>query len=356
MALAVAGCSKPPAKPSETAATAAAPKDLVKLRMTIDADAMLPRLAGSLGYFKDEGIEIEEVDIHAIAEHDFLMQQPLIEGKVDASYHWFQHTVFGARHSTPIKAVILFADSPGLTVMAANRVKDKIKRARDFRGRRIAQGGGHATKAMLMNYLAVKDGLPQKNSYQAIATEAAGREDAVLAALRADEVDVMAFMEPTTAALQATGLVTTLYDMTSREATEKVFGAALPADCLLMAPEYIAKNPEVVQRVVNAFVRTMRYVNSHSAEEIVAALPASYLANKDKVAETERIRNTLRGYAQGDYTFHDDDVKLIVDTIMAYSFNDTPAGKYRAGGENTGFVRDSLYTNEFVSRAMAEIR
>jgi hypothetical protein len=54
--------------------------------------------------------------------HDYLMQEPLTKGRIDASYHWFNHAIFGARHGFPVKAVMLFNDAPGMKVMVANRV------------------------------------------------------------------------------------------------------------------------------------------------------------------------------------------------------------------------------------------
>src|SRR6266568_7580719 len=68
---------------------------LTQVRMSIDEDPILLRLADSLGYLKQEGIEIVPVDLEKIAKYDYLMQEPLIKGKIDASYHWFNHTIFG---------------------------------------------------------------------------------------------------------------------------------------------------------------------------------------------------------------------------------------------------------------------
>ena len=85
----------------------AAAERLTQVRMSIDEDPIVLRLANSLGYFKQEGIEIVPVDLEKIAKYDYLMQEPLTKGQIDASYHWFNHTVFGARHGFPIQAVMM---------------------------------------------------------------------------------------------------------------------------------------------------------------------------------------------------------------------------------------------------------
>src|SRR5258705_3558150 len=150
-----------------------------QVRMSIDEDPIVLRLAKSLGYLEQEGIEIVPVDLDKIMPHDYLMQEPLMKGQIDASYHWFNHTIFGARHGFPVKAVMLFNDAPGMKVMVANRVKGEIRSAADFKGRRIAEGAGYGTKSVINGYMTLKAGLPAY-SYQPVMLEKKGREAAVL--------------------------------------------------------------------------------------------------------------------------------------------------------------------------------
>ncbi|MBL8268564.1 ABC transporter substrate-binding protein, partial [Steroidobacter sp.] len=320
-------------------------------RMTIDDGAMIPRLAESLGYLREQGLELEEIDIHGLTPNDFEMQQPLIDGRVDVAYHWFQHSVFGARHDLPIKAVMAITDAPGMTVLVANRVKDQIRGAADLKGRHVAEGAAYATKSTLMNYLALREGLAPR-SYVAVAQQTAGRQEKIIQGLEAGGVDVVACMEPQTAAIRATQRVSTLYDLTSKAATTELLGASLPSESLLMAPAFIEQQPETAQRIVNAFVKTMRFVNSSTAEQIADALPSNYFEGKVRDAEIERIRNTLPSYAQGNYAFADKDVALLVDTIVKFPFDDSPAGQWRNTSLHSNLEPAALYTNDLVLKAM----
>jgi NitT/TauT family transport system substrate-binding protein len=178
----------------------------------------------------------------------------------------------------------------------------------------------------------------------------------VLAALRAGSVDVMTFQEPITSALQATGLVSTLYDLNTRASTTAVLGAPFPAQCLLMSPRYLFAQPATTQRLVNAFVRTMRFVNAHTADEIVAALPASYFATRDRAAEFALLRATLPTFARGDFSTPPSGAQLTLTIIRAARFDDSEEGRWRSDGENSRIVATDLYVNDFVSRAMRDIR
>ena len=326
----------------------------VRIRLTVDEDPIVVRLAESLGYFKAEGLDVVRVDLLKVSSEDYLMQAPLLKGDIDASYHWFNHAVFGARHNLPVKAVMVFNDAPAMTVLVANRVKNQIKSAADFKGRNVAEGAGYGTKSVLTHYLARRAGL-SPDSFTPVMLEHEGRQEAVIKGLQAGQVDIMTFQEPITSALEATGLVTTLFDLNSKTSTAKVLGAAWPAQSLLMAPAFISAHPDTVQKLVNAFVRTMRFINAHTPDEIIARLPADYFTGKDRAAEIDLIKRTMLSLAQGDYSFSPESVRLVVDTVQGFAFDDSTEGQWRRGAENPTVDPTQLYTNEFVTRAMREI-
>jgi NitT/TauT family transport system substrate-binding protein len=328
---------------------------LTQVRMSIDEDPIVVRLAESLGYFKSEGLEIVPVDLEKITGEDYLMQEPLVKGQIDASYHWFNHTIFGARHGFPIQAVMVFNDAPGMTVMIANRIKDEVHGAADFSGRHVAEGAEYGTKAVITGYLAQRAGLP-RHAYTPVMAASEGRQQAVLNGLKQGEVDVMTFQEPLTSALRQSGLVTALYDLNSPESTAKVLGAPFPAQSLLMSPVLIQTHPGTVQHLVNAFVRAMRFVNTHSPDQIAAQLPADYFKGKQRQAAIEYIRDTLPTYAKGDYSFSAASVELVIDAVMSSDFDQSQEGRWRATGDNANVRADHLYTNRFVEVAMKNLK
>ncbi|MBX3749943.1 MAG: ABC transporter substrate-binding protein [Opitutaceae bacterium] len=331
-----------------------AAEELTKVRMSFDEDMVVTRLAESLGYFRQEGIEIVPVDIMQVTQEDYLIQQPLIEGKVDAVEHWFNHTVFGARHGLPIQAVMMLNDAPAMRIMVDHRVQDAVRSAADFKGRTIAEGAGYATKAVITGYLAHKAGLP-RGSYRAINHPPENRLQLVLGDLRAGKLDIMTFQEPVTSGLLQTGMVHTLYDLTTREGTVQALGAPFPAQSILMAPQFIRDHPDTVQRLVNAYVRAMRFLNSHTADEIIAQLPESYFAGSDRAERVRLLKLSLSSYAKGNFAFASEAVRLVVDAMLWAKFDASAAGAWRAGGDAAKVKDAALYTNEFVDRAMQAI-
>lgn len=327
---------------------------LDQVRLTGQESTFIPHLALGLGNFEREGLSVELVnDINQ--PHHYMMQAALDSGEIDASVHWFQHVLYGIANGAPVVGVMVLNDAPELTIMVANRVKSEIRSATDFKGRNIAEGAGYATKSILTNYLASRAGLPV-GSYTPVMAESEGRREAVLKGLREGAVDVFAFQEPMTSAIAETGLTSILYSLTTREATVAALGDTFFAQSLFVSPRFIEQHPERVQRLVNAFVRTLRFINSHTPREIVENLPASYFDGKDPAAEERKIANKLGSCARNDYRFTRGGVQLVIDALQSAPFDSSEEGQFRARVKQLGNVDPTtLYTNRFVERAMESI-
>ena len=328
---------------------------LTPVRMSVDEEPIAVALAQSLGFFAKEGIEIVPVDLEKLTGEDYLMQQALMDGKLDASYHWFNHVIYGAKHGYPVQAVMVFNDAPGMKVLVASRVKDQIHGVADFKGRNVAEGAGYGTKSVVNHFMAAKAGLPP-DAYTSVMLAKEGRTEAVIQGLKEGKVDVMTFEEPVLSALMATNMVTPLIDLMSRQSTEKALGAWFPAQTLMLSPAYIKAHPQTVQHLVNAFVRSMRFINSHSVDEVVANLPSDYFKGKDRGAEIKLIRDTISTQAKGNYAFEPAAVKMVVEMNNASAFDKSDEGQWRAGGDKAKVDMSKLYTNRFVEVAMKAIR
>ena len=69
-----------------------------------------------------------------------------------------------------------------------------------------------------------------------------------------------------------------IVDLRSPEATQRLLGGLYPASCLYMETAWVQRHHEQVQRLVRALLKTLRFIQTHSAEEIASQLPPSYFA------------------------------------------------------------------------------
>lgn len=65
-----------------------------------------------------------------------------------------------------------------------------------------------------------------------------------------------------------------------------MFGGPWPSGGLYVALPFSIENPRTVQALVNATVRTLRYIGSHSAQEIAGHVPEFWVeGNRELVVE-----------------------------------------------------------------------
>jgi NitT/TauT family transport system substrate-binding protein len=82
-------------------------------------------------------------------------------------------------------------------------------------------------------------------------------------------------------------------DLTTVAGTRASLGVLFPSSTVFMDSARIKAHPEFAQHLANAFVRTLAFINSHSAEEIMALLPdAAFGKQPDRVAYLAALKET----------------------------------------------------------------
>src|SRR5262249_17807497 len=88
-----------------------------------------------------------------------------------------------------------------------------------------------------------------------------------------------------------------LSDTRTQKDTLEVFGGEYPGGALYTKADWIEKNPQTVQGLTNAIANTLKWIHSHSAEEIMAKMPEE-LVGADKALYLAALKNTLPMYSQ----------------------------------------------------------
>jgi len=127
-------------------------------------------------------------------------------------------------------------------------------------------------------YMLVRSGLkPDDASF--IGT---GVTSTAVAAARRAEIDAIVSSDPMMSLMQSDGLVNVVADTRTATGTQAVYGGPYPGGVVYTTPAFMAKNPAAVQAVVTAFVRALKWMATHSAEDIAKVMPEEYaLGNRD---------------------------------------------------------------------------
>jgi len=225
-------------------------------------------LTERLGYFKDQGL-----DVSLVTEPSGVnAENEMIAGRVDGVVGFYDHCIDLQSKGKAVESVVQFSRAPGEVVLVDSREADSIRSPADFGGKTMGVTGLGASTNFLMQYLAVSDGVPVSKT----TSLAVGAGNTFIAAMQQKQIDVGMTTEPTISRMLRTGQAKILVDLRSPDDTAKALGGPYPAACLYMRTDYVQQHRAIVQKLANAMVKTMKYIQGHSAEEIAAKMPKDY--------------------------------------------------------------------------------
>ena len=290
------------------------------------------KLAESLGYFKDEGLDVELLNEAAGVD----AENELLAGAVQAVVGFYDHCVDLQTKGKFVQSVVQFSQAPGEVELVSTK-HPEIKSPADFKGTTLGVTGLGSSTNFLTLYLAVKNGVQPAD----FTTLPVGAGTTFIAAMQQDKIQAGMTTEPTIGRLLKTGEAKILIDMRTVEGTKAALGGTYPAASLYMPTAWVEKNKPVVQKLANAFVKTLRFINTHSAEEITEKMPKEfYASDKD---------GYIKGLAEGKGQFTADGVmpeggpETVLSVLSGFSKN--------VKGKKVDLAK--TYTTEFVKNVKA---
>ena len=231
------------------------------------------KLAEALGYYKEQGLEVSLVDEQAGVEG----ADALVAGEVEGVVGFYDHTVDLASKGKHAESIVQFSRAPGEVELVSTRIAHKVKSFADLKGASLGVTGLGSSTNFLTQYMTVRNGLP----VSAVTSIPVGAGGTFLAALKQGAIDGGMTTEPTVSRAVDTGLAKVFVDMRTEANTRAALGGTYPAACLYMSTAYVQKHPEITQKLANAFVKTLKWIDTHSGAEIAAKLPHDYYAGSE---------------------------------------------------------------------------
>ncbi|WP_425605919.1 ABC transporter substrate-binding protein [Paraburkholderia sejongensis] len=269
-------------------ARAAEPEQLAIMVGGINKLIYLPaRLAERLGYFRDEGLDVE------------LQSQPtgidgeneMLAGAVQGVVGFYDHTIDLQARGVEVRTIVVFSQVPGEVQLVAAKRVDTIRSMADVRGKTLGVTGLGSSTSFLTKYLAQRAGVPS-TEYTLLPV---GADSSFIAALRQGRIDAGMTTEPTVTQLLKAGDAKVLVDMRNVDGTRAALGGTYPASSLYVQTTWLDAHPREASKLARAFVRTLRYMHTHSAAEIAAQMPAEDVGN-DRELYLSALRASLPMY------------------------------------------------------------
>ncbi|MEV5937596.1 ABC transporter substrate-binding protein [Streptomyces sp. NPDC051994] len=268
---AVSACSGNSGSTSASSGSGGTPT--VKLMVGgIDKQIYLPyELAENLGYYKKYGVKVQ---LSTEQDGGVGAEEAMASGQVDMAGAWYNHTIEFQAKGKAVEGVVQLSGAPGEREMCTS--KSGVHSGADFNGKTLGitdLGSGTDT---LTQFLAVKKGV-ETSQFHRIGV---GGGSTAIAALQNGKVDCVMTTQPTVAAIEKKGIGASTIDLATTAGATAALGGAYPAASVIARTDWVNSHQDATQKVVDALVATMHWINTHTAADIANELPASYVQNQ----------------------------------------------------------------------------
>ncbi|HNI85420.1 MAG: ABC transporter substrate-binding protein [Rubrivivax sp.] len=244
-------------------------------------------IAEQLGYFKDEGLQVEIPDFAGGAK----ALQALVGGSADVVSGAYEHTINMQAKNQPIMSFVLQGRAPQIVLAVSTRNMPGYKSIADLKGKKIGVTAPGSSTAMMASYVLAKAGLKASD----VSFIGVGASSGAISAVKSGQVDAIANLDPVITMLQRDNLIKVVADTRTLKDTQSVYGGPMPAACLYTPVKFVQDNPGTTQALANAMVRALRWLQKAGPSDIVKTVPDSYLLGDRALylAAWERVREAI---------------------------------------------------------------
>ena len=288
-------------------------------------------LAKSKGFFTEEGLDVEILDIKGGGSQ---AASALIGGSVDFSANAIDHAIKAKVQKKDLLAVHSHVRLPVMGLVVASKYKGEIKSLADLKGRPVGVTSPGSQTHMVLGYLLSKAGVRADD----VKIIGAGGNTMPIA-LEKDSVHAGMMVDPFFTAFVKQGKGFALIDMFTSKGTLDAMGGEVQGTTLLTRPDVMAKRPATVQKMVNALVKANKLIVASSGEELARTLPRELAGDLALYAESfEHAREAF----PPDSLVSREGVARVIETMRAFEAVPT----------SMRIEPESVFDNRYVLKAL----
>jgi NitT/TauT family transport system substrate-binding protein len=289
-------------------------------------------LAKQLGYYDKIGVNVNLVDEPAGGD----ATQNMLAGQVQGVGGFYDHNIALQAQDKLSESVVSMLQIPGEVELCRSDLKGVVNSPADFKGKSLGITDTGSSTDFLTQYLTTKNGVdPTQTTRRGV-----GAGQTFIAAMKQKAIDCGMTTEPTVSQALSDGTAFILLDMRTAAGSKAALGGTYPATSLYMETDWVNNNKDTVQKLVNAYVSTLKWIQGHSAQDIADKMPADYYQGVGKDAYAAAL-NSEKGIFNPTGVMPADGPPTCLAVLSA--FNDKVKGK--------SIDLAKTYTDEFVNAA-----
>src|SRR6266702_1817732 len=237
----------------------------------IDKQIYLPyQLAQDLGFYKKYGVNVQ---LSTEQNGGVGAETAMVSGQVDMAGAWYVHTIDFQAKGKDVVDVVQLSGAPGEREMCAKT--SGVTSPANWKGKSLGVTDIGSGTDNLTLYLAARYHLTSKEFNRV----AVGAGPTFVASLQHNRIACGMTTQPTVGAIEKQGIGSSVINLATTSGAQQWLGGAYPAAGVLARADWVASHQAVVQKVVDALVATMHWINAHSAADIASAMPAAFVSN-----------------------------------------------------------------------------
>ncbi len=247
-------------------------------------------LAKQLGEYEKAGVNVDVVDFKGGSQS----LQAVMGGSADVVSGYFDHTVNLAAKGQELQSFVVYDRYPGFALVVSPKHTASIKSIKDLANKKVGVSAPGSSTDFFLKYILKKNGV-DPNSIGVIGV---GLGATAIASMEQGEIEAAIMLDPAVTVLQGRHKdITILSDTRSQKDTLAVFGGEYPGGALYTKAGWIKSHEKEVQAMTNAIVNTLKWIHTHTPEEIADKMPPE-LVGKDKPGYIAALKNTLPMYSE----------------------------------------------------------
>ncbi len=315
-----AGAAHPPLEKPRVSIAVGGQSAMIYLPLTV---------AERLGYFKEEGLEVEISDFNGGSK----ALQAVVGGSADVVAGVYEHTVRMQSSGQHLESFVVMASSMQLALAVASSEADRIKTPLDLKGKKIGVSAPGSTTHMMVNRILASAGLKPED----VSIVGVGLAGSAVSAISSGEIDAICTAEATASLMEEKGLIKVLVDARTRSGTEAVFGGPIPTSVLYAKASFVHDYPQTTQALANAIIKAGKWLHEATPEAVAQLVPPSYIAG-DRAVYLSALAKVKDGYSTNGI-LNAEGARDMVAALAAFDPKISPAQ----------INLDDTYTNQFAA-------
>jgi len=247
-------------------------------------------LAKQLGEYEKAGVNVEVVDFKGGSES----LKAVIGGSADVVSGDFDHCVNLAAKGQHLQAFVVYDRFPGFALVVSPKHSNEINSIKDLANKKVGVSAPGSSTDFFLKFILKKYGVDPNS----VAVIGVGLGATSVAAMEQGQIDAAIMLDPSVTVLAGRNQgLKILSDTRSQKDTIAVFGGEYPGGALYTKADWVASHEKEVQGMTTAIVNTLKWIHSHTPEEIADKMPPEYVG-KDKAGYIAALKNTLPMFSQ----------------------------------------------------------